>query len=222
MNINVLCIFPEIFSPFVDFGIVGRAQSKDLLTIKLINIRDFATDSYRTVDDYPFGGGAGMIMKVDIIVKALDSIDEKSDIYLLSPRGRIFNQDFARELSKKGTITLICGRYKGVDERVRDFVDGEISIGDYVLSGGELASMVIIEALARLLPGAVGNSASVEGDSFESGLLDSPRYTRPGIFRGKEVPSVLLSGNHKEIERWREEEALKITKRYRPDLLMET
>jgi tRNA (guanine37-N1)-methyltransferase len=219
MKINILSIFPSLFQSFLETGIIGRAREKGIITFNLIDIRDFSSDSYGTVDDYPYGGGAGMVMKVEPIFKALESLEEKGKTYLLSPRGKHFNQNMARELSKKKILSLICGRYKGVDERVRDFVDGEISIGDYILSGGEVAVMVIVEALTRLLPGAVGDIDSVNSDSFEKGLLDSPVYTRPREFRGKKVPEVLLSGNHGEIERWRKEEAIKLTKKYRKDIM---
>lgn len=219
MTINVLSIFPDLFNSFLETGIVGKAQKIELLRVEVNNIRDFASDSYGTVDDYPYGGGAGMVMKVEPIVSALESIDNTGEVYLLTPRGMLFTQNITKELCQKETITIICGRYKGVDERVRYFIDGEISIGDYVLSGGELAAMIIIESVTRLLPGAVSDTASVEGDSFEGGVLDSPNYTRPRVFRGMEVPSVLLSGNHAEIEQWRKEEALKVTKKYRSDLL---
>ncbi len=219
MKINILSIFPSLFQPFLETGIIGRAKEKRIITFNLIDIRDFSSDSYGTVDDYPYGGGAGMVMKVEPIFKALESLDDKGEAYLLSPRGRRFDQNMARELSRRKILSLICGRYKGVDERVRGFVDGEISIGDYILSGGEVAAMVIVEALTRLLPGAVGDVDSVNTDSFEKGLLDSPVYTRPQEFRGKKVPEVLLSGNHGEIERWREEEAIKLTKKYRKDIM---
>ncbi len=219
MKINILSIFPSLFKTFLETGIIGRANEKGIITFNLVDIRDFSSDSYGTVDDYPYGGGAGMVMKVDPIFKALESLNDKGETYLLSPRGRRFNQDMARELSGKKILSLICGRYKGVDERVRDFVDGEISIGDYILSGGEVAAMVIVEAVSRLLPGAVGDVDSVNTDSFEKGLLDSPVYTRPQEFRGKKVPEVLLSGNHGEIKRWREESAIKLTRKYRKDIM---
>jgi tRNA (guanine37-N1)-methyltransferase len=219
MKINILSIFPSLFDPFLETGIIGRAKGKRIISFNVIDIRDFSSDSYGTVDDYPYGGGAGMVMKVEPIIKALESIGGKGEIYLLSPRGKRLNQSMARDLAKKEILSLICGRYKGVDERVRDFVDGEISIGDYILSGGEVAAMVVIEALTRLLPGAVGDVDSVNTDSFEKGLLDSPVYTRPREFRGKEVPEVLLSGNHEEIEHWREGKAVKLTKEYRKDIM---
>lgn len=203
----------------METGIVGRAKEKGLISFKLIDIRDFASDAYRTVDDYPYGGGPGMVMMVEPIVKALESVEEKGITYLLSPRGRNFDQRMARDLSKEKNLSLVCGRYKGVDERVWEFVDGAISIGDYILSGGEIAAMVIVEALTRLLPGAVGDVNSVNTDSFEKGLLDSPIYTRPRVFREKKVPEVLLSGNHAEIENWREKEAIKLTRKYRKDIM---
>ena len=203
----------------METGIVGRAKENGLISFKLIDIRDFASDAYRTVDDYPYGGGPGMVMMVEPIVKALESVEKRGITYLLSPRGRNFDQKMARDLSKEKSLSLVCGRYKGVDERLREFVDGAISIGDYILSGGEIAAMVIVEALTRLLPGAVGDARSVNTDSFEKGLLDSPIYTRPRVFREKKVPEVLLSGNHAEIENWREEEAIKLTRKYRKDIM---
>ncbi len=219
MKVNIFSIFPSIFNPFLETGIVGRAKEKGIISFNLINIRDFSSDSYGTVDDYPYGGGPGMVMRVEPIVEALESVKKKGITYLLSPRGKNFSQKMARDLSKEKFLSLVCGRYKGVDERVRDFVDGEISIGDYVLSGGEVAAMVVIDAITRLLPGAVGDVDSVNTDSFERGLLDSPIYTRPQEFRGKEVPEVLLSGNHASIEDWRKQEAIKITRRYRKDIM---
>ena len=198
---------------------MGKAKEKGIISFKLVDIRDFASDAYGTVDDYPYGGGPGMVMMVEPIVKALESVEERGKTYLLSPRGTKFSQGMAKDLSKEKTLSLVCGRYKGVDERVREFVDGEISIGDYILSGGEVAAMVIVEGLTRLLPGAVGDVNSVNTDSFERGLLDSPIYTRPRVFRDKEVPEVLLSGNHAEIENWREKEAIKLTRKYRKDIM---
>jgi tRNA (guanine37-N1)-methyltransferase len=219
MKINIFTIFPSIFEAFLETGIIGKAKDKGIISLKLIDIRNFASDSYGTVDDYPYGGGPGMVMMVEPIVKALESVGKRGVTYLLSPRGKNFDQKKAKELAQEKTLSLVCGRYKGVDERVREFVDGEISIGDYILSGGEVAAMVIVEALTRLLPGAVGDINSVNTDSFENGLLDSPIYTRPQVFRNKEVPEVLLSGNHAEIESWREEEAIKLTRKYRKDIM---
>jgi len=219
MKINIFSIFPSLFESFLETGIIGRAKEKGIISFKLIDIRDFSSDTYGTVDDSPYGGGPGMVMMAEPIVKALESLGERGKTYLLSPRGKKFNQKMVRELSKGKVLSLVCGRYKGVDERVRDFVDGEISIGDYILSGGEVAVMVVVEALTRLLPGAVGDIDSVNTDSFERGLLDSPIYTRPQEFRGKEVPEVLLSGNHAKIKGWREEEAIKLTRKYRKDIV---
>ncbi len=219
MKINIFSIFPSLFESFLETGIIGRAKEKGIIFFNLIDIRDFSSDTYGTVDDSPYGGGPGMVMMAEPIVKALESLGERGKTYLLSPRGKNLNQKMARELSKEKVLSLVCGRYKGVDERVRDFVDGEISIGDYILSGGEVAAMVVVEALTRLLPGAVGDVDSVNTDSFERGLLDSPIYTRPQEFRGKEVPEVLLSGNHAKIKGWREEEAIKLTRKYRKDIV---
>jgi tRNA (guanine37-N1)-methyltransferase len=219
MKINILSIFPSLFDSFMETGIIGRAKENGIISFNVVNIRDFSSDSYGTVDDTPYGGGAGMIMKVEPMVKALESLEERGKTYLLSPRGKNFNQKMARKLAKEEILSFLCGRYKGVDERVKDFIDGEISIGDYVLSGGEVAAMVIVEAVVRLLPGAVGDVDSVNTDSFEKGLLDSPSYTRPRDFRGKKVPEVLLSGDHGKIECWRQEEAIKLTKKYRKDIM---
>lgn len=197
------------------------AKEKNITEITLVNLRDFADDSYRTVDDYPFGGGPGMILKPEPIFKAVESVkQDNSYIILLSPQGRQFNQDVAKELSQKEHMILICGRYKGVDERVREYlVNDEISIGDYILSGGEVATLVLLEATVRLLKGVVGDKESVETDSFMSGLLDAPYYTRPADFRGYKVPAVLISGHHQKVKEWRQEQALELTKAKRPDLL---
>jgi len=197
------------------------AQEKNLAEIVLVNLRDFATDTYRTIDDYPFGGGAGMIMKPEPIFKAVESVrQDNSHVILLSPQGRQFNQDVANELAKKEHLILICGRYKGVDNRVNEhLVNDEISIGDYVLSGGEAAALVLLESTLRLMEGAVTDKESVETDSFMQGLLDAPYYTRPADFRGYKVPEVLISGHHQKVKEWRQEQALKLTKEKRPDLL---
>ena len=219
MKINILSIFPSLFKPFLETGIIGRAKEKEIISFNLVDIRDFSSDSYGTVDDSPYGGGAGMVMKVEPILKALESIKVKGETYLLSPRGKCFNQNMARELSKKETLSLICGRYKGVDERVRDFVDGEISIGDYILTGGELPAMVVIDCLIRMIPGVLGEKKSLHFESFEGDLLEYPQYTRPAKYKRMAVPAVLLSGNHNKIEQWRQRQAIKITRQKRPDLL---
>ncbi|MCX7784625.1 MAG: tRNA (guanosine(37)-N1)-methyltransferase TrmD [candidate division WOR-3 bacterium] len=221
MLVHIITIFPEYFANPINCGVLRIAQEKDIVQIQLINLRDFATDNYRTVDDYPFGGGPGMILKPEPIFKAVESV-KKDDSYviLLSPQGRQFNQKLACELSQKKHLVLICGRYKGVDHRVSEYlVNDEISIGDYVLSGGEVAALVILEATIRLLPGVVGDRDSVDSDSFSSGLLDAPYYTRPQDFRGYKVPDVLVSGDHKKIKEWRRQQALKLTQQKRPDLL---
>lgn len=221
MRIDIVTIFPEYFSGPINCGMMRIAQEKKMADISVINLRDFSDDSYRTVDDYPFGGGPGMILKPEPIFKAVESVkQDNSYAVLLSPQGRQFNQDIANELKKKEHIILICGRYKGVDGRVQEYLaNDEISIGDYVLSGGEAAALVLLEATIRLMPGAVSDKESIASDSFMSGYLDASYYTRPASFRGYKVPEVLVSGNHQKIKEWRTEQALKLTKEKRPDLL---
>ena len=226
MRFHVLTLFPEMFaSPFSE-SIIGRARKNGLVEIRLHNIRDYAEDRHRTVDDYPFGGGPGMVMKIEPILKAADalrasaSLSNETPVILLSPQGRTFTQAVAERLSHNTDLVLICGRYEGVDERVRQHVaTDEISIGDYVLSGGELPAMVVIDAVSRLVPGVVGSSASTGHDSFTTGLLQHPHYTRPARFRDWAVPDVLLSGDHAEIAHWRRRESLRRTFLRRPDLL---
>ena len=224
MRFDIITLFPSMFkSPFEE-SVIKRALQKKLIEIHLHNLRDFATDAHRTTDDAPFGGGAGMVMKVEPIYRALNYIKEKTGkkarVILLSPQGRTFNQEVALELAKEENIILICGRYEGVDERVREhLVDDEISIGDYVLSGGEIAAMVIVDTVARLIPGVLGNESSIKEDSFYRGLLDYPQYTRPAEFMGWKVPQVLRSGNHKKIREWRIKKMLEKTLERRPDLL---
>lgn len=224
MRVDIITLFPSMFkSPFEE-SIIKRAREKKLIEVHLHNLRDFASDRHRSVDDVPFGGGAGMVMKVEPIYRALEHIkkelDEKVKTILLSPQGKTFTQHIALELVQEKNLILICGRYEGVDERVRDyFVDEEISIGDYVLSGGEIAAMVIVDTLVRLLPGAVGDERSIKEDSFYRGLLDYPQYTRPAQFKSWEVPSVLRSGNHQKIQEWRTRKMLEKTLLRRPDLL---
>ena len=224
MRFDIITLFPSIFkSPFEE-SIIKRAQQKRLVEVHLHNLRDFTTDAHRTVDDTPFGGGAGMVMKVEPIYKALNHIKKqlgrRAKVILLSPQGKIFNQKIALELAKEKNIILICGRYEGVDERVREhLVDEELSIGDYVLSGGEIPAMVVVDAVTRLVPGVLGNERSVKEDSFYRGLLDYPQYTRPAEFMGWEVPAVLRSGNHQRIREWRMRKRLEKTLQRRPDLL---
>lgn len=220
MRIHILSLFPSFFEGPFSCGIIGRAKERGIVKIEVLNIRDFTSDPYRSVDDYPFGGGSGMVMKVEPIWKAVESVrDGKEKVILLTPQGIPFTQKLARELSDSEHLVIICGRYKGVDERVRTFVDLEVSIGDYILSGGEPAAVVLVDAIVRLLPGAVGDKDSVDTDSFERNLLEAPLYTRPREFMGLKVPDVLLSGNHQEIRRWRMIESIKRTLKRRPDLL---
>lgn len=221
MLLHIVTIFPEYFNGPFACGVLRIAQEKGIATIKTLNLRDFTTDRYRTVDDYPFGGGTGMILKPEPIFRAVESVQQKdSEIILLSPQGRKFTQQIAQRLAQKPHLIIICGRYKGVDERVRKFLaNDEISIGDYILAGGEAAALVIIESVIRLLPGVVGDKESVATDSFIQGGLDAPYYTRPRDFRGLKVPEILISGNHEAIRRWRRLQSLLATKERRPELL---
>ncbi len=223
MKFDILTLFPGMFDSPLRESILGRAIEKGLVEVRTVNIRDFAMDKHQVVDDTPYGGGQGMVMKVEPIARAIEWVKAQNPsartIYL-TPQGKQFNHEMARTLSSRSHLILLCGRYEGVDERVRElFVDEEISIGDYVLTGGELAAMVLIDAVSRLLPGVLGSERSAEEDSFFHSLLEYPQYTRPFNFRGSEVPAVLLSGNHSEILLWRRREALKRTAVRRPDLL---
>jgi tRNA (guanine37-N1)-methyltransferase len=223
MRFDVLTLFPELFSSFLKETILGRAVKAGLIDIRLVNIRSFARGRHLVADDRPFGGGEGMVMKPGPISRALESIDRTKDrslVLLLTPQGRPFDQPLAWELSRMEQIILICGRYEGVDERIRtNYVDLELSIGDYVLSGGETAAIVLIDAVSRLIPGVLGGERSAQEDSFEGGLLEYPHYTRPRVFKKQEVPEVLLSGDHEKIRVWRRTESLKRTLERRPDLL---
>ncbi|MFC2017377.1 tRNA (guanosine(37)-N1)-methyltransferase TrmD [Chloroflexota bacterium] len=229
MQIDVLTLFPQMFQCPFSVGIFKRAIEHKLVGVNIHNIRDYTHDKHRTVDDYAYGGGAGMVLKAEPIFEAVESI--KSDIslkqgvdvlpiILLTPQGRLFSQQIALELSKYSYLILICGHYEGVDERVREYlVTDEVSIGDYVLSGGELAAMVVIDAVVRLLPGVLGSEASPLDDSHTTGLLEYPQYTRPPVYRGWPVPEVLLSGNHAQIANWHREQAILRTLERRPELL---
>ena len=221
MRVSVLTIFPELFSPFLSTSLVGRAMEKGLLEVRVHDLREFTEDRHRSVDDEPYGGGGGMVMTAPPWIRAVRAVSGPSAWrVLLSPQGRRLDDAKVRELAGRGDLVLMCGRYEGIDERVREtVVDEEISIGDYVLSGGELPAMVLIEALSRQVPGVVGLADSVENDSFRGGLLDHPHYTRPPVVEGLAVPEVLISGDHAKIRRWREREALKATLEKRPDLL---
>ncbi len=224
MKCDVLTLFPDILTAYLKESILKRVQEKKLLEVKIYNIRDFEPGKHKAVDDYPFGGGAGMVIKPEPLFRAIDFIKkdgEQRRIILLSPQGKPFNQSIAEEFSKeKRRLVLICGRYEGIDERVNlSQAEDEISIGDYVMTGGELAALTIIDASARLIKGALGDEKSIEEESFSWGLLDYPHYTRPREYRGLSVPDILLSGNHKEIWRWRRKKALDKTLRIRPDLI---
>ncbi|HYP30203.1 MAG TPA: tRNA (guanosine(37)-N1)-methyltransferase TrmD [Blastocatellia bacterium] len=223
MRFDIITIFPEIFREVFDFGIIRRAVEAGLVEIKVHDLRDYTYDRHRQVDDRPFGGGAGMVMKPEPLFRAVEAIThgaEGAAKVLLSPQGRLFNQRAAEEFSRRERVVLICGRYEGVDERVvQSLVTEEVSVGDYVLSGGEIPAMVVVDAVTRLIPGALGCGESAEQDSFADGLLDYPHYTRPAEYRGMKTPDVLLSGNHAEIERWRRRKALQKTRDRRPDLL---
>lgn len=223
MKVDILTLFPNMFSSPLQESILGKAIQKGLIEIRIINIRDFALDKHQVVDDTPYGGGQGMVMKVEPIARAIEwarSENPSAWTIYLTPQGRPFDQEKARELSSRSHLILLCGRYEGVDERAREmFIDEEISIGDYVLTGGELPAMVMIDAVSRLLPGVLGSDQSAEEDSFANALLEYPQYTRPFDYMGRCVPRVLLSGNHAAISQWRREEALKRTWVRRPDLL---
>lgn len=224
MRVQVLTIFPELFGPFLATSLVGRAIEKGILDVQVVDLRSFTEDRHRSVDDEPYGGGGGMVMMAPPWIRAVRALSgdlpERPWRVLLSPQGRRLDDAKVRELAGRGDLILLCGRYEGIDERVRQtVVDEEISIGDYVLSGGELPAMVLIEAVSRQIPGVVQLADSVEQDSFRAGLLDHPHYTRPPVVEGLAVPEVLLSGNHAAIRRWRDREALRATWEKRPDLL---
>lgn len=222
MIFEILTIFPGMFSSPLEDSIVGKARERGLVGVRMHNIRDYALDKHQMTDDRPFGGGEGMVMKPEPIVAALRAVRTEAPscrTILLSPQGRLFNQEIARELSRLQRIILICGRYEGVDERVaQHYADDEISVGDFILTGGELAAMIVVDAVTRLLPGALGNEGSALSDSFSEPVLEYPQYTRPQNFEGYGVPAVLLSGNHELIRRWRRGQALLRTKTRRPDL----
>jgi len=226
LRIDVLTIFPGLFSAFFEESIVGIAQQRGKACIRAHDVRDWATDRHRTVDDLPYGGGAGMLMKPEPLVAAIEAVagpkgpEREGRVILLCPQGRRLDQRVVEELSKEPALTLVCGRYEGVDQRVIDLaVDEELSIGDYILCGGEAPAMVLIEAVVRLLPGVLGNPASLETESFRGPMLEGPQFTRPAVYRGLEVPAVLRSGDHAAVARWREAEALQRTCARRPDLL---
>jgi tRNA (guanine37-N1)-methyltransferase len=222
MRFDIITIFPEMFGGFLGAGILGKAVAKGLLDIRIHDLRDQAEGRHRQVDDRPFGGGEGMVLMPGPVFRAVEAVRESAatPVILLSPQGRLFNSELARDWAGRRQIVLICGRYEGVDERVGlRLASAEVSIGDYVLTGGEPAAMVVIDAVARFVPGVVGKAESVAHDSFAEGLLDCPHYTRPRVFRGEAVPDVLFSGDHARIERWRRRQALAKTLERRPDLV---
>lgn len=223
LNIHILTLFPEFFDSPFNVSIIKRAQDKGLVYINIIDIRDFSRDKHKKVDDYPYGGGCGMVMKPEPIFEAVEHViskinDEKHRTILLTPQGKTFNHSLAREFAREEHLIFICGHYEGFDERVRTLVTDEISIGDFILTGGEVPALAIVDATTRLIPGVLGSNESVEDESFCEGVLEYPQYTRPEIYAGLKVPDVLLSGNHKEIELYRRKEALKRTYEKRPDM----
>ena len=220
MKFNVLTLFPEMFEPMKQ-SILKRAQENNLIEINLINIRDFSKNKHKKVDDYPYGGGAGMLIRPDVVYDAYQSIENKdtAKVIYLSPQGKVLTQNKVKELSKQENLILLCGQYEGIDERVlEEIVDEEISIGDYVLTGGEIPAMAVIDAVSRYIDGVI-NTESINEESFSNGLLEYPQYTRPEVFLNKKVPDVLLSGHHSNIENWRKEQSIKNTKKKRPELL---
>lgn len=219
MIIDILTIFPQMFNDFLSTSIIARAISKNIVKVNVIDIRSFTTDKNGRIDDYPLGGGSGLVMKCQPVLDCLNSVkNENSKVYLMSPRGEKFNQKLAHKLTKDEHIILICGHYEGLDERINSSIDGMISIGDYILTGGELASMVISDAIIRLLEGAISEGSTME-ESFENGLLEYPQYTFPREYEDKKVPDILFTGNHEAVRKWRLKESLKLTMKHRPDLL---
>ena len=219
MRIDILTLFPEMFDGFLNTSIIKRARDNGNIDIRVHNFRDYSTDKHNRVDDYPYGGGAGMVLMCEPIFRAIEDIrTDDSLVIMMSPSGKVFKQEVAKELSKKKHLILLCGHYEGFDERIRTIVDMELSIGDYVLTGGEVPAMAITDAITRLIPGVI-TSESLDSESFNDGLLDYPNYTKPAEFRGMKVPDVLLSGHHENIKKYREEERVKKTKEVRSDLV---
>ncbi len=222
MIFDILTLFPEMFLSPLEGSIIGKAREAGLITINLFNIRDHAEGKHRVTDDYPYGGGKGMIMKPEPIIRGVETLQAskpKARVILMTPQGTPLRQEIVKRLARHARLIIVCGRYEGVDERVRTVVDEEISIGDYVLTGGELAALVLVDAVARMIPGVLGDEGASEDDSFSQGLLEYPHYTRPREFAGKKVPEVLISGDHQAIEQWRRAEALRRTWERRPDLI---
>ncbi len=224
MRIDILTLFPEMFNGVLSASMLGRAQANGLIDIRVHNIRDYTDNKHKKADDYPFGGGAGLIMMAQPIYDCMEAVLEGGSAkrILMTPRGRTLNQKIARELSQEDRLVLLCGHYEGVDERVMNIIDGEISIGDYVLTGGELPAMVLVDCVSRLIPGVLGGVESAADESFSEDLLEYPQYTRPASFRGMDVPEILLNGHHAKIQAWRQEQARLKTALNRPDLLQES
>lgn len=224
MRIDILTLFPEMFDGVLSASMLGRAQTNGLIDIRIHNIRDYTDNKHRKADDYPFGGGAGLVMMAQPIYDCMDAVlqGEEAHCILMTPRGRTLNQKIAHELSAKDRLVLLCGHYEGVDERVMNIIDDEISVGDYVLTGGELPAMVLVDCVSRLIPGVLGSEESAADESFSDDLLEYPQYTRPASFRGMDVPEVLLNGHHAKIQAWRAEQARLKTALNRPDLLSES
>ncbi|MBI2021698.1 tRNA (guanosine(37)-N1)-methyltransferase TrmD [Candidatus Daviesbacteria bacterium] len=223
MKISIVTLFPEVFTPILNTSILRRAQKKGLVEFEVVNLRDFAPGPHQIVDDRPYGGGVGMVLKADVLAKAVQSLlkkDSKAKVILTSASGKSFNQTQAKSLAKLKTIIIIAGHYEGVDQRFIDkYIWKEISIGDYILTGGEIPAMVLVDATVRLIPGVLEKEEATQKESFEQGLLEHPQYTRPEEFEGSKVPKILLSGNHQVIEKWRAKQSLEKTKKIRPDLL---
>ena len=221
MKFDILTLFPEMFEP-LKTSVIGKALQKEQIAINLVNIRDFSKDKHKKVDDTPYGGGAGMVMKPDVVYSAYQSVEkqsQKAKVIYMSPQGKTLNQQKVEELSKESHLIILCGHYEGIDQRVLDkIVDEEISIGDYVLTGGEIPAMVLIDSVSRYVEGVL-NQESIQEESFSNGMLEYPQYTRPEVFEGESVPEILLSGHHEKIDRWRKQKSLEITKTKRPDLL---
>lgn len=219
MKINILTLFPDMFSIF-DHSILGRAKEKEILNFNIVNIRDYTINKHKKVDDYPYGGGAGMVMSAQPIVDAIKDIKKNSNskVVFLGPRGKTFNHELAKELSKEEEITFLCGHYEGIDERCFNYIDMEISLGDFILTGGEIAAIPVIDSICRLVDGVLGKAESYIDESFSNGLLEYPQYTRPEIFEGQKVPDVLISGHHENIRKWRRKMSLMLTMERRPDL----
>ncbi len=224
MNFYIMTLFPEMIKDGLNHSIISRAVENNLINVEAIDIRDFTPSKHKKVDDYPYGGGAGLVMQAEPIYNTFmsikDKIGENTKVVYMSPKGKVFNQQLAQELSKEEDLVILCGHYEGVDQRIIDeIVTDEISIGDYILTGGELSAMVVIDSVSRLIPNVLGKAESFEDESFSDGLLEYPQYTRPQNFLGREVPDVLLSGNHGKIKEWRMKKSLELTKERRPDML---